>query len=217
MTATEEAASRAPLSASRIVAEAVAMADEGGVEAVSMRKLADRLEYGVMSLYNHIPNKDDLLARMVDAVAAEIAPPPPSEAPLAAIRSVAVSTHDALAQHRWAAGVWLQCLPGPARSARMEDLLRLFNSSGLSSGLAHHGFHAITNHVLGYTMQQVSMTLADEHPTAKAEEYLQSLPTDEFPHMIAHVHQHLRGDTASSFELVLDLILEGLVRRNDEV
>jgi hypothetical protein len=60
------------------------------------------------------------------------------------------------------------------------------------------------------------MALDDDDPQAKAQEYLAGIDTGEFPHMVAHVRQHLEGDTASSFELVLDLILDGLVRLNGE-
>jgi AcrR family transcriptional regulator len=214
MTNIERTATREPLDAERIVGEAIALADDQGVAGLTMRRLADRLGYKVMSLYNHVPNKDDLLARMVDAVAAEIAPATDCESPLDGVRSIAISTHDALVRHPWAAELWQRYLPGQAQTSRMEDLLRLLNTSGLSPELAHDGFHAVTNHVLGYTLQQLGMTLSADDPTANADVYLATLDTERHPHMMAHVQQHLDGDTASSFGLVLDLILEGLVRRN---
>ena len=206
------AAEREPLHRQGIVAAAVALADEEGVGALSMRKLAGRLGYEVMSLYNHIANKDELLSLMVDAVAAEIDEPPPSTAPLAAVRATAVSTHDVLVHHPWAPDLWQRHLPGPARNRLMEELLRLLDESGLSPDLAHHGFHAVNNHVLGYTLQELGMTMSNDDVETKAQDYLAGIDTGEFPHMVGHVRQHLEGDTASSFELVLDLILDGLVR-----
>lgn len=125
---------------------------------------------------------------------------------------MAISTHDVLVAHPWAPDRWQRHLPGPARTSRMEDLLRLFAESGLPPDLAHHGFHAVTNHVLGYTLQQLVLSMGDDDPTASAQAFLDSLARERHPHMIAHVRQHLDGDTASSFELVLDLILDGLVR-----
>jgi AcrR family transcriptional regulator len=209
------AAQREPLHRDGIVAAAMELSDEDGVGALSMRNLARRLGYEVMSLYNHVANKDELLALMVDAVATEIEDAPADAAPLAAVRATAVATHDVLVRHPWAPELWQRHLPGPARNRLMEDLLRLLGDSGLSPDLAHHGFHAINNHVLGYTLQQLGMALADDDPEAKAQEYLAGIDTGDFPHMVAHVRQHLDGDTASSFELVLDLILDGLVRLDE--
>ncbi len=206
------ATEREPLHRDRIVATAVVLADEEGISALNMRNLARRLGYEVMSLYNHIANKDELLSLMVDAVAAEIDEPPPDATPLAAVRATAVSTHDVLVRHPWAADLWQRHLPGPARNRLMDDLLRLLDQSGISPDLAHHGFHAVNNHVLGYTLQQLGMAMTEDDAEAKAKDYLDGIDTGEFPHMVAHVRQHLEGDTASSFELVLDLILDGLVR-----
>ncbi len=97
----------------------------------------------------------------------------------------------------------------------MEFLLRAFACSGLSTEVAHHGFHAVTNHVVGYTLQELAMGQSMGHdPTdmARAEEFVSGLSPQDHPHSIAHVGQHLRGETSSSFALVLDLILDGLVR-----
>jgi len=201
-----------PLDRHRVVAAGVALADAEGVEALSMRALARSLGFEAMALYNHVANKDDLLALMVDAVAAEIPEPSPELESLAAVREVAISTRTVLVRHPWAPALWQRYLPGPARSRRMEELLRLFGESGLSPELAHHGFHAVGNHVLGYTLQELGMEFEDDDLDTVAHEYLAGLHAEQFPYTIQHVHQHLSGETSSSFELVLDLILDGLVR-----
>jgi hypothetical protein len=150
---------------------------------------------------------------MLDAVAAEIDDPQPDAEALAAVRRVAVATREAFVRHPWAAGAWLEHVPGPARSRQMEVLLQLFAESGLAPDLAHHGYHAVNNHVLGYTLQEIGMALGSgDDLEAGASEFLAGLDADRFPHTIHHVHEHLEGRTSSSFELVLDLILDGLVR-----
>ena len=201
-----------------IVAAGVALADEDGVGALTMRNLARRLGYEVMSLYNHVANKDEALTGMVDAVAAEIDDAPPDVAPLEGVRAIAMSTRAALVRHPWAAELWLRQMPGPARTRQMEMLLRTLDQTGLSPELAHHGFHAVNNHVLGYTLQEIGMTRANAgpDPTAKAHEFLDGISAETYPYTVAHVQQHLNGDTSSSFELVLDLILDGLVRLDAE-
>jgi AcrR family transcriptional regulator len=203
---------RSPLTTATVVAAGIGLADEQGVGALSMRNLARTLGYEVMSLYNHVRNKDDLLTLMVDAVAAEIDAPPVDAVPLEAVRAMAVSTHDTLVRHPWAASLWLRQPPGPARTQQMEDLLRLMYASGLSHELAHHGFHAVNNHVLGYTLQQLGMALDTADLHGKARSFMAGLSPDTYPYMVAHIQEHLDGHTASSFELVLDLILDGLVR-----
>ena len=63
---------RTPLNRERVVRAAVALADEAGLEALSMRRLGQRLGVEAMSLYNHVANKDDLLDGMIDVVFSEI-------------------------------------------------------------------------------------------------------------------------------------------------
>ena len=67
-----DAAPRAPLTRQRVLRAAVALADRGGVGALSMRKLAQELGVEAMSLYHHVANKDDILDGLVDVVFGEI-------------------------------------------------------------------------------------------------------------------------------------------------
>lgn len=194
-----DALDRQPLDRTAIVARAVGFADEHGTDALSMRKLAAELGYEVMSLYNHVANKAEVLSLMVDAVAAEIPLPDPDVDPIVAVRTLAVDTRAALVRHPWAAGLWLRQIPGPARIDHM----------------AHLAFHAVNNHVIGYTLQEQALVYVvppDGDADALARSFLEGISADDHPHTVTHVQQHLDGDTASSFELVLDLILEGLTR-----
>lgn len=206
---------RVPLDRKAIAAQAVAFADERGLDALSMRKLAAELGYEVMSLYNHLANKDELLTLMADAVAAEIPTPDPGDAPLVAVRAFAIRTRAALVRHPWAATLWLRQLPGPARVQHMEDHLSMLAATDMSPEVAHLAFHAVNNHVLGYTLQEQAMTYAaptEGAAEARARSFLDGIGADDHPHTVNHVRQHLDGDTASSFEMVLDLILDGLSR-----
>lgn len=184
-----------------------------------MRKLAKALGFEVMSLYNHITNKQDLLSLMLDRVASQIHNSEPDVAPLGAIRQQALSVRSQLIKHPWAASIWQQHMPGPARIEQMETMLLLLSRSGLDPDLAHHGFHAVNNHILGYTLQEQDTPFASLEPVeaqAQIDSFLSELSPANQPHTIAHVNQHLHGETESSFELVLDLILNGLVQLNTE-
>ena len=203
---------REPLDTDKIVAAGIELADAEGAEALTMRRLAERLGFKVMSLYNHVANKDELLALMVDAIAGSIDLPSGDEGAMRAVRAHAIATRAAFVRHPWAPALWQRYLPGPNRIDHMESLLGLLNDSGLPAATAHHGFHAINNHVLGYTLQELAMEFdaADADAPAIIDEFLATVSPDTHPNTIAHVHQHLNGDTGSSFELVLDLILGGL-------
>jgi hypothetical protein len=97
----------------------------------------------------------------------------------------------------------------------MEHHLALLAATDMAPDVAHLAFHAVNNHVLGYTLQEQAMAyvLPDGDAETVARSFVESLSPDEFPHTITHVRQHLDGDTASSFEIVLDLLLDGLARR----
>ncbi len=209
---------REPLDTDRIVAAGIELADAEGADALTMRRLAEHLGFKVMALYNHVANKDELLALMVEAIAGSINLPPEDEEAMKAVRAHAIATRLAFVRHPWVPTLWQHYLPGPNRIDHMESLLRIFNDSGLPAATAHHGFHAINNHVLGYTLQELAMEFgtADVDASTIIDDFLSTLSPDRHPHTIAHVHQHLDGDTGSSFELVLDLILAGLAGLPDE-
>src|SRR3970040_1134736 len=85
---------RTPLSKERVLRAAIALADEGGIEALSMRRLAKELGVEAMSLYNHVANKDEILDGIVDGVVSEIDLPSDGVDWKTAIRRGAISSGD---------------------------------------------------------------------------------------------------------------------------
>jgi AcrR family transcriptional regulator len=204
---------RTPLSRDRILAVAVELADERGVDGLSMRKLAKQLGYEVMSLYNHVDNKDDLLDGMVDAVAGEIVVPDDDLAWKTAVRQVAMSAHEALVRHRWAAAMWSRRWPGPNRWRHMDALLRLLSTADLPDDVADLGFHAVTMHIQGFTQQQIDYSNQVPDEDAMLERFRDDVSPDEFPHIVDHVRYHRETEGLhDEFGFVLDLILDGLER-----
>ena len=120
---------------------------------------------------------------------------------------------EALQAHPWAVSLVAVRLPGPIRIAQLEWQLATYARSGLSDEVAHHAFHAIGNHVIGYVLFAAAMPDVDEEGEM-IERFMSSLHPVDHRHMIHHVHQHMDPDEdpGESFAFVLDLILDGLER-----
>ncbi len=207
--------SRAALSPERIVDAAIAFADAEGVDALSMRKLATSLGAGVMSLYNHVANKDELLDRMVDQVCADMETPSGDLDWRTAIRRTAVSAHQAFLAHPWAATEWNRRTPGQARLLLMESILRTLADGGLDPDTVYRGYHAITMHLVGFSIQELGFAdLAHTSDLADiVEGFLADLDAERFPHFRRHVEAHFDGtERGDEFTFVLDLLLDGLDR-----
>ena len=207
---------RLPLSRERVLDAAIALADEGGIESLSMRKLGQELGVEAMSLYNHVANKDDLESGIVEIVLGEIEVPSGADWK-AALRRTAISSHDAFVRHRWACSLMMRASGvSPARMRWMEAVLRTLREAGFSADLTHHAYHALDSHITGFTLWQVSMPFeTKEELDDIAGWFLSQIPTDEYPYVVEHAHQHLEPaspDGKSEFEFGLDLILDGLER-----
>ena len=127
------AMSRAPLSRERVLGAAVALADRGGIGALSMRKLAQELGVEAMSLYHHVANKDDILDGIVDVVFSEIELPSGDADWKAAMRQRAISAREALLRHPWATGLMeSRSTPGPATLRHHDAVLGILRTAGFS-------------------------------------------------------------------------------------
>ncbi len=211
---------RVPLSRDRVLRAAIRLADEGGFESLTMRKLGEELGVQAMSLYNHVANKDDIRDGIVEIVASEMEVPSNGADWKAAIRQSAISAHDVLLRHRWACSL-MMATPrmSPARLRWMELLLGTLREAGFSPDLTHHAYHALDSHITGFTLWQVNFPFdTREELLDLAEDFLREIPADQYPYVIEHAEQHLAKpgpDEPSEFEFGLDLILDGLERIRD--
>jgi len=115
---------REPLSRDRVLRTALALVDHRGIEGLSMRKLAQELGVEAMSLYNHVESKDDIVAGMLDLVAAEIDLPADDADWKAGLRGTAISAHEAFGRRPWAARIWMSASrPSPVRFAHADEYL----------------------------------------------------------------------------------------------
>ncbi|HEX5246274.1 MAG TPA: TetR/AcrR family transcriptional regulator C-terminal domain-containing protein [Gaiellaceae bacterium] len=202
------------LNRDRVVRAAVRLADKGGIESLTMRRLGQSLGVEAMSLYNHVRNKDDLLDGIVDLVLDEIELPAADGNWEAAVRRTAISAHDALRRHQWACSLVMSRFR-PARIVYIDALLSTLREAGFSPQAAYHGYHALDSHILGFTLWELGHSMDTEGPAEAASAFLERFPADEYPYMIEHMHQHLDGslrDGTGDFEFGLELILDGLKR-----
>jgi len=207
--------SRKPLSRERILDTALVLVDEEGIEALSMRKLGQALGYEAMSLYNHVANKDDLLAGILDLVLAEIEPPDP-DGGFPAIRTAALSAHAALRRHPWAANM-LMSSSGirPARINFMEALLASLRGAGLSAETTYHAYHVIDAHIIGFSLWASTHGKMPEHIEDVRAWFEEMIPVATLPYLHEHGLQHFDDgplQDVSAFEFALDLLLGGLER-----
>jgi AcrR family transcriptional regulator len=206
---------RKRLSRERILAAALELADEQGIDALSMRKLGQSLGYEAMSLYNHVSNKEELLDGILDLVLAEMKPPDQNGG-LAAIRTSSLAAHEALQQHPWAAG--LLTASGRIRPARiefMDALLGALRNAGFSAETTYHAYHVLDAHIIGFSLWQTTHgPLPPDIGDVRA--FIDRMvPPTTYPHLHEHAIQHLEDgphQDVPAFEYGLDLLLESLER-----
>ena len=208
---------RPRLSRDRVIAAGVALADESGIAALSMRKLGERLDVEAMSLYNHVGNKDDLLDGMVDGVFAELELPSDTSDWRAALRHRAVSVRAALKRHPWAVPMMQsRSNPGPHTLSHLDALIGLLRYAGFSVVLVAHALSVVDAYVYGFAMQERALPFdTEERSTELIEQILAAMPADQWPHLVEFSREHVLKpgyDYSKEFEWGLDLVLDGLQR-----
>jgi AcrR family transcriptional regulator len=200
-----------------VLSAALRLADEEGIEALTMRRLAQELGVEAMTLYYYVANKDEILSGIVDLVHDEIELPAPKAAWRPAIRRTAISAHEAIVRHRWASAQWLSIGLTPARLQYMEAILGCLRAGGFTPYETHLAYHALESHIVGFALWLAGMALPDDL-TDLANEVLAEVPADEYPAFVEHLHEHLRPPRKTdvgAFEFALDLLLDGFERMRE--
>jgi AcrR family transcriptional regulator len=220
----ERSRTRKPLSRERILQAAVALADLGGVESLSMRKIAQELGVVPMALYKHVANKDDLLDGLVDVVIGEIDPPLQGVDWKTAVRERILSARRSLLRHPWASQVIeSRAEPTPTIIGYIDSMMGIFLSGGFSVDLMHHTMHVMGSRILGFSQELFDDTASMPEEDAIA---MWTEMADAYPNIAALVGEisggaivHDEGSTVGGgcddqfeFEFALDLLLDGLER-----
>lgn len=208
-----DAEHRAPLSRERVLRAAVALADQSGIDSMTMRKLGQELGVEAMSLYNHVANKDDILDGIVDLVLGDIEVPGTGTHWRTAMRQRAISAHEVLLAHPWAATLVMSRFSiGPGMTRYLDATLGRLREGGFSVEGALDAWHALDSHIYGFTLQELNLPFEVEDTQRVSAEVLGQLSADEFPHVVEVITQIMRTGREEHFEFGLDLILDGLER-----
>ncbi|MCG2624460.1 TetR/AcrR family transcriptional regulator C-terminal domain-containing protein [Arthrobacter sp. I2-34] len=218
---------RVRLNRDRVLQAAVALADETGIESLSMRRLAQELGVVPMALYKHVANKEELLDGMVEAIVGEIDPPLPGADWQGAVRQRVLSARLVLLRHPWARQVLeSRTNKTPAVLGYMDSFIGMFLAGGFSIDLTHHVMHALGSRMWGFTQelfQDPAVPAADapealppEAQAAMLQQLAQRYPNiTQVAMAAAHEDSSVVGpgcDDQFEFEFALDLLLDGFER-----
>ncbi|NUR94165.1 MAG: TetR/AcrR family transcriptional regulator [Kribbellaceae bacterium] len=195
----------------QIVAAALAILDEEGADALSLRALAQRLESSTATLYRHFDGRADLLAQVVDRIFGEIDVDPEQAATWQdACAALATAMFEVLRRHRNAAPLVGEHVPvGPNALLHRERALALLLAAGFSPALAARAYATLARHVLGFAMQLNQNAAAQRREDTDVSAQLHRLAPDKFPATVA-VADALPVTLEDEFDFGLRLIITGL-------
>jgi AcrR family transcriptional regulator len=214
------ARSRAPLSRERVLRAAMALADESGLESLSMRKLAQALGVEAMSLYRHVASRDDILDGLVDLAISEIEIPAKGANWKTAMRQRARSARDVLSRHLWAAGLFESRRRMSPETLRYADaIIGSLRDAGFSTAMAYRAFFTLDSFIYGFIVQVSSWGIDPKDAPQETARLRPQVSPEMFPNIVA-VMEHVMSSKPSpgmsaEFEFGLDLLLDGLERLRD--
>jgi AcrR family transcriptional regulator len=208
---------RAPLSRELVLQSALRLADHGGLESLSMRKLGQELGVEAMALYYHFANKDEIVDGIVDLVFGEIALPAGGADWKTAMRERGIALRDALLRHRWAIGLMeARRNPGPANLRHHDAVIGSLRAGGFDMAMAAHAYSLLDAYIYGFALTKMNLPFDTTTDIAEmAESMLEPFPLGEYPNLADFITEHAMKpgyDFADEFEYGLDVILDGLER-----
>jgi AcrR family transcriptional regulator len=225
-TTARDAERPARLTRERVLRTAIELADSSGIDAVTMRRLAELLGVEPMSLYYHLPNKQAILDGVLELVFDEIEHETggfaidvqqADAAWQAKLRERVLAARRVMLRHPWAPSVLESRTELGLSTARYVDsIVGTLRSGGFSYDLIHHAMHALGSRMYGFSQELDSAQGAGD---ADAES--QAAMAAQLPHLSAMLQTVAHDDPDSTlgwcddqfeFEFGLDLVLEGLAR-----
>ena len=205
------------MSRDRALRAAIGIADAGGLDALTMRRLADELGVEAMSLYHHVPNKEAILDGMIDFVFRQIELPSREIDWKVVMRQRAASMRAMLLRHRWALTLMeSRKAPGPSNLEHHDAVLGCLRNAGFSIELTAHAYALLDSYIYGFVLTELNLpfqTTAETQDVAKA--IFDQLPRGAYPHLVELATEHVMKPGYSfgnEFAFGLELVLDGLER-----
>ncbi len=209
---------REPLSRDQVLRAAIRLADEGGLESVSMRRLGQVLRVEAMSLYKHVASKDDILDGIADLVVGDFEVPSGDVDWKTAVRRSAISAHQTLFRHPWASSlIESRLTAGPARLRYLDAVIGVLAAAGFPIPIVIRAIMALDSHTYGFVLQEMAWSFDTENASEMAAAFARGIPAGEYPNLLAMAEMTATapGGASVDFEFGLDLILDGLERLRD--
>jgi len=205
----EEPTSRRPAhSRADIARAAIEIADSEGFDAVSMRRVAQRLGAGTMTLYHYVRNKDELITLMSDAVMAEVVVPEGELADgwRAAVTQIAMRTRDAFSTHHWIFERMGDGRPGPSGMRHFEQSLRAVASLGLDRQETFELIGQIDDYVFGFSLREIQEREEHERgwPPEVIDFFDRELASGDYP----LISEFLGSDIEESIDFIMDFLAQ---------
>ncbi len=207
-----------PMTRDRVLRGALALADEIGVEAFTMRRLAAALDTKPMTIYHHVPSKEEIIDGIVDLVFAEIALPATDTDWRTAVRGRYASAREVLARHPWAPPYMeSRPNPGPAQLRHHDAVLGALRS-GLSLPVTAQAYAILDAFTYGFAMQEANLPHHGEEPITELAEEMAAAFAGQYPHFV-ELAGYVAGTAGyrfgDNFDLGLDLLLDAIQRLQD--
>ncbi|MEV0127235.1 TetR/AcrR family transcriptional regulator [Dactylosporangium sp. NPDC050688] len=219
---------RQPLSAEAVIEAALRLVDRDGLDALSMRRVAQELGTGAASLYAYFANKDELLEQLLDRVMGEIPLPvtPASGSPAgtgdwtAVVKRSCWDSRAVFLAHRDLVKVARANIPvGPNALRYTEAMLAVLRGAGIPDRIAAWGMDQMSLVIVADAVESAihashgRHTEADAGPyLAQVRDYFGSLPADRFPNLVAMAGAMTEGSGDERFAFAIDLMVDGLAR-----
>ncbi|MFI0942656.1 TetR/AcrR family transcriptional regulator [Streptomyces sp. NPDC021020] len=212
-------APRRTFSREAVVTAALHVIDTEGVEAMTMRRVAQELGTGPASLYAHVSGREEMIVLVLDRVLADVTcPEPDPQRWREQIKDVARDGRRALVAH----GDLARLLPeigvptGESITVHSEGMLAILAAAGLPKQVCAYAVDALSMYVTGIAAEEASRAYRARSggpgpdTAARVEDYIAALPPDRFPMLTGMVAELARDVGDERFEFGLDLMVTGL-------
>jgi AcrR family transcriptional regulator len=212
---------RGALNRPRVLDGAMAVADAGGLDALTIRSLAQHLHVAPMAIYHYVANKEEMLDGVVDLVFAEMESPAADLDWRAAMHVRCTSAREVLRRHPWAIPLLqARTAPGPATLRHLDAVIGCFRNAGFSVRMTAHAYALVDSYVYGFALSEASLPINGPETVAEVATSMQALfSMESYPNLSEFSTEHVMRpdyDFGEEFDFGLAVVLDALAARLNE-